>query len=80
MFKTEKWNPNFWADLFKYAGADFAGTVVEHHDGFAMWDSEIDEYNAMDMGPHRDITGEMAVAIKERGMKFLTAFHNLRWS
>ena len=80
MFKAEKWDPNLWADLFKHAGADFAGPVVEHHDGFAMWDSEIDEYNAMDMGPHRDITGEMAVAVRERGMKFLTAFHNLRWS
>ena len=80
LFKAEKWDPNAWADLFQYAGADFAGPVVEHHDGFAMWDSEIDEYNSMDMGPKRDITGEMAAAIKKRGMKFLTAFHNLRWN
>ena len=79
MFKAEKWDPNRWAELFKHAGADFAGSIAEHGDGFAMWDTEYDEYNAMDMGPHRDIVGEMSQAVRNHGMKVVTTFHNLKW-
>jgi alpha-L-fucosidase len=39
LFKAEKWNPDRWAALFKKAGADFAGSIGAHHDGFAMWDT-----------------------------------------
>ena len=35
MFKAEKWDPDYWAELFEYAGADFAGPVAEHCDGFS---------------------------------------------
>jgi alpha-L-fucosidase len=50
MFQAEKWDPDEWAKLFKEAGADFAGPVAIHHDGFAMWDSKHHEYNSGDMG------------------------------
>jgi len=33
------WDPNAWAQLFKQAGAKFAGPVAEHHDGYSMWNS-----------------------------------------
>jgi alpha-L-fucosidase len=39
MFKAEKWDPERWAKLFKYAGADYAGSIGEHHDGYPMWDT-----------------------------------------
>ena len=79
MFKAERWDPDRWARLFKNAGADFAGSIGEHHDGFAMWDTEFDQYNAMDMGPRRDVVGEMAQALRRHGMKVVTTFHHLRW-
>ncbi len=75
MFKAEKWNPQDWADLFKESGADFAGPVAIHHDGFAMWDSDVHEYNAGDMGPKRDITGEILKAIEDNGLKTFASFH-----
>ena len=75
MFKAEHWNPDKWAELFKTAGADFAGPVAIHHDGFAMWDSEHHEYNSMDMGPGRDVTGEILEAIRKHGMKTFASFH-----
>ncbi len=78
MFKAEKFNAKEWADLFKKAGARFAGPVAEHHDGFSMWDSEVTPWDAMDKGPKRDITGELEEAIKENGMKFITTFHHAR--
>jgi len=79
MFKAQKWNPDRWAELFKNAGADFAGPIAEHHDGFAMWDTQYDTYNAMDMGPRRDIVGEMVRAVRKQGMKVVITFHHLRW-
>jgi alpha-L-fucosidase len=78
MFKAEKFNADEWAQLFKDAGAQFAGPVAEHHDGYAMWDSEITPWNTMDTGPKRDITGELEKAIKSKGMKFITAFHHAK--
>lgn len=78
MFKAEHFNPEQWADLFQKAGAQFAGPVAEHHDGYSMWDSELTPWDVMDTGPHRDITGELEKAIKGKGMKFITAFHHAK--
>ena len=77
-FTAEHFDPEEWADLFRRAGARFAGPVAEHHDGFSMWDSEVTPWNAMDKGPKRDIAGELEDAVKDRGMKFITTFHHAR--
>jgi len=76
MFTAEKFNADEWAELFQKAGAKFAGPVAEHHDGFAMWPTEYSEWNAANMGPKRDVVGELEKAIKKRDMKFVTAFHH----
>jgi len=75
LFKAEKWDPDRWAALYKEAGADFAGIAAEHGDGFALWDTEFDAYNAMDMGPRRDILGEMFEAARKVGLKTIATFH-----
>ena len=51
MFHAEKFNPQEWAELIRKAGAKFAGPVTEHADGFSMWDSKVNEWNAARMGP-----------------------------
>jgi len=76
MFRAERFDPEEWAELFKKAGAQFAGPVAEHHDGFSMWDSEINEWNAARMGPQRDVVGELEKAIRRQGLKFMVAFHH----
>lgn len=48
MFKLANFNADEWAELYKRAGAKFAGPVAEHHDGFSMWDSDVNRWNAMD--------------------------------
>ena len=75
MFTAEKFDAAEWADLFQKAGAKFAGPVSEHADGFAMWDSELTEWDAMDMGPKRDIMGELSKEIRKRDMKFIATYH-----
>ena len=78
MFKAEHFDAAQWAELFQKAGARFAGPVAEHHDGFSMWDSEITPWNAMDRGPGKDITGELAKELRKRDMKLITTFHHAR--
>lgn len=76
MFTGEKFDPDEWAELFKRAGAKFAGPVGEHHDGFSMWNSKVNEWNAARMGPKRDIVGELEKSIKKQGIKFMVALHH----
>jgi len=77
-FKAEKFDADAWAELFRKAGARFAGPVCEHHDGFAMWASKVTPWNVGDMGPKRDLTGELEKAIRARGVRFVATFHHAR--
>jgi alpha-L-fucosidase len=76
MFTAEKFDPDGWAELFKQAGAQFAGPVGEHHDGFCMWDTQHSEWSAAKMGPKRDVVGELEKAIRKQGMRFVVALHH----
>ena len=49
--------------------------VAEHHDGFAMYDSKLTEWNAVKMGPRRDLTGELADAVRAEGLIFGVSYH-----
>ena len=74
-FTAEKFDPSHWARLFREAGARFVVPVAEHHDGFAMYDCKLSEWNALKMGPKRDIVGELAGAVREQGMIFGVSSH-----
>jgi len=78
MFTAERFNVDEWADLILKSGAKFAGPVAQHHDGFAMWDSDITEWDVADMGPKRDIMREFEKALRSRGLKFMVSFHHTR--
>jgi alpha-L-fucosidase len=75
-FDGSKFDPDEWAEIFSQAGAKFAGPVAEHHDGFAFWDSKLTKWNTKQMGPKRDVVGELEKACRNRGMKCLAAFHH----
>ncbi|SDX10272.1 alpha-L-fucosidase [Lutibacter oricola] len=81
MFKAEKFNANEWIDLFKEAGAKYVIPVADHHDGFAMYKSNTTRWNAYDMGPKRDVLGELFKAGREKGMIMGTSSHfAFNWS
>lgn len=77
MFKAENFNPEEWAKLFKAAGAKYVIPVAEHHDGFQMYKSEISHYNSYEMGPHRDIAGELKIAIEHQKLEYGASSHRM---
>ena len=70
LFKAEHYDPVAWAELFKKAGAKYVVPVAEHHDGFAMYDSGLSDWTAAKMGPHRDLIGDLAKAVRAEGLHF----------
>jgi len=81
LFKAEKYDPAAWAVLFKKAGARYVVPVAEHHDGFALYDSALTKWDAKDMGPHRDLIGELAAAVRQVGLIFGLSNHRIEnWS
>lgn len=77
MFKAEKFDASEWAELFKEAGARYVIPTAEHHDGFAMYDSKLTRWNAKQMGPCRDVIGELAEAVRHEGLKFGVSNHRI---
>lgn len=75
MFKAEKFNADEWIDTFKDAGARYIMPVAEHHDGFQMYESELSHWNAKEMGPKRDVVGELKAAAEKQGLVFTTSSH-----
>jgi len=74
-FTAEKYDPHAWAELFKQAGAKFVVPVAEHHDGFAMYNSDLSRWTAAKMGPKRDLIGELAEAVRAQDMVFGVSSH-----
>ncbi len=74
-FKAANFDPKAWADLFRRSGAKFVVPVAEHHDGFAMYDSGLSDWTAKKMGPHRDVVGELAAALRADGIHVGASSH-----
>ena len=77
MFKGEHFDPDAWTALFKEAGAQYVVPVAEHHDGFQMYRSSISHWNAAEMGPQRDVLGELKKSFEESGLTFGASSHRI---
>jgi alpha-L-fucosidase len=68
-FKAEYFNPDLWADIIKNSGARYVVLTSKHHDGFALWPSKHSwNWNSGDIGPHRDLCGELSKSVKKAGL------------
>jgi len=69
-FDWDEINPEEWVILAKKSGMKYVTLTAKHHDGFALWDSKVSNY---DLGnytnPKRDIVKELAEACKKHGLK-----------
>lgn len=77
LFTAARWNPDAWARLFKESGAKYVIPTAEHHDGFSLWNSAYNPWNAYRMGPKRDLIGDLAKAVRREGLKFGVSNHSI---
>lgn len=79
-FKAEMFEPAKWVEILKQSGAKYVILTSKHHDGFAMWPSEQAwNWNSFDVGPHRDLAGDLAKAIKNSGLHFGFYYSLYEW-
>jgi alpha-L-fucosidase len=77
MFKAQHYDPQAWARLFKESGARYVIPVFEHHDGFQMYDSNLSDWTAVKMGPHRDLMGDLEKEVRAQGLHFGASSHRI---
>ncbi|CAG2101364.1 unnamed protein product [Medioppia subpectinata] len=79
-FTTELFDPNKWADIIKASGAKYVVLTTKHHEGFTLWPSNYSwSWNAMDVGAHRDLVGELSTAVRKAGLRFGTYHSLMEW-
>ncbi len=79
-FKAEMYEPAVWADVFERAGAKYVVLTSKHHDGFCLWPSpESWNWNAVDVGPHRDVAGDLVEAVRAKGLKMGFYYSLYEW-
>lgn len=74
-WKAERWNPEELIKLYKSVGAQFFFTLGQHHDNFDLWESPYQEWNSVNVGPHRDIVKEWADACKKYDLPLGVSIH-----
>lgn len=78
MWKGENFDPDALVRSFKQAGAKYIVPIATYHDNFDLWDSKYQEYNSVNMGPKKDITGLWRKATLKHGLRFGVTTHLTR--
>ncbi|XP_055979086.1 tissue alpha-L-fucosidase [Sorex fumeus] len=80
LFTASFFDPEAWASLFQAAGAKYVVLTTKHHEGFTNWPSSVSwNWNSMDVGPHRDLVGELEKAVRKRNMRYGVYHSLLEW-
>jgi len=85
MFKAELFNPDEWARIFKDSGAKYVALTSKHHDGFCLFESEEAnrswgrKWNSVDIGPGRDLLGDLGDSVREAGLEMGFYYSLYEW-
>jgi alpha-L-fucosidase len=75
LWRAEQWDPEGLMKLYKKAGARYFQSMGIYHDNFALWDSPTHIWNAVKIGPMKDVVGLWQKAAKNQGLKFGVSEH-----
>lgn len=75
LWKAERWDPEALMKLYKKVGAKYFVSMATHHDNFFLWNSRLNKWNAVNMGPKKDVVGLWQKAAKIEGLKFGVSEH-----
>ena len=84
-FRAELFDPAHWADIFQRSGAKYVALTSKHHEGFALWPSAEASrtwgrpWNAVEIGPHRDLLGDLSSAVRAKDLKMGIYYSLYEW-
>ncbi len=79
-FNPTQFDAREWVALAKASGMKYITITSKHHDGFAMYDSSLTDWNIVDRTPYgRDVLAELAEACREEGLKLFFYYSQLDW-
>lgn len=79
-FNPIAFDANEWVSMAKNAGMKYITITSKHHDGFAMYDSKVSDYDIVDRTPYKkDILKALAEACRAQGLKLFVYHSHLDW-
>ncbi len=79
-FNPVNFDPDEWCRMVKDAGMKYITITSKHHDGFAMFDSEVSDYDVVDRTPYgKDILKMLDEACRRHGLKLFFYHSQLDW-
>lgn len=80
LFYPEKFDAEQWVSMVKAAGMKYITITSKHHDGFAMWDSKLTDWDIVDRTPYgKDILKQLADECRRQGIKLFFYHSQLDW-
>ncbi|OAD52751.1 Alpha-L-fucosidase, partial [Eufriesea mexicana] len=77
-FTAEFFNATQWSELFQASGAKYIVLTSKHHEGYTLWPSKYSfSWNSVDVGPKKDLIGELAIAIRDLTSLKFGLYHSL---
>lgn len=74
-WKAENWDPDKLVELYKNTGAKYFVAMANHHDNFDNYNSSYQAWNAVNLGPKKDLIGGWMKAAKKQGLHFGVSVH-----
>ena len=68
-FNPHRYDPEEWVALAKAAGMKYMVLTTKHHDGFALFDSQVSDFTSVKTAAQRDLVAEYARACRKGGLK-----------
>ena len=78
-WKAEKYDPRQWVELARDAGMKYIILTTRHHDGLALWNSKATDFNAVNLGPGRDLIAEFVAAVRRSDLKLGFYYSPTAW-
>jgi alpha-L-fucosidase len=79
-FNPTKFDAAAWVAMVKAAGMRYITITSKHHDGFAMWDSKVSDYDVVERTPYgKDILKQLADECRKQGVKLFFYHSQLDW-
>jgi alpha-L-fucosidase len=79
-FNPTEYDPIEWVAMAKAAGMKYITITSKHHDGFAMFDSKLTDWDIIDRTPYKkDVLKALAQECQKQGIKLFFYHSQLDW-